>query len=142
MSADPEQIKRTDLTPDPTTIDLVDRAKGAAKILEVHPCEVYYGAQLYADLANEVEALRNRVVKLNGWLDKHESMLAKSRSKMDDARRELKAAGALNREMVKVCAVALKALEYYGDTSCARDDLAAPEMLRTVLDLHAKEAAT
>lgn len=39
----------------------------------------------------EVEVLRERVVKLNGWLTEHESRLAKSRRETNDARREVEA---------------------------------------------------
>ncbi len=47
-----------------------------------------------------VEALREREMKLNGWLSEHESMLAKSRGETNKARRELEAAEARVAEML------------------------------------------
>lgn len=49
---------------DLAAVDLVNRARAAEQILIKRPCEVYFGAQLYADLATEVEALRERVAEL------------------------------------------------------------------------------
>ncbi len=46
---------------DPAAIDLVKRAKAAAAILAKYPGEIYFGAQLYNELAAEVEALREHV---------------------------------------------------------------------------------
>ncbi len=43
---------------DPAATDLVTRAKAASAILAKHPSEVYFGVQLYDDLAVAVEALR------------------------------------------------------------------------------------
>ncbi len=45
-------------------------------------------AELNQEMMDEVHALRERVAKLDGWLNNHESMLARSRLETNDMRRE------------------------------------------------------
>ncbi len=60
--------------------------------------------------------------------------MRKAQRQLVEALRKTEAAEARVSELTKAVSVALKALEYYADTSSARDDLAAPEMLRSVLE--------
>lgn len=48
---------------------------------------------------NEIKALKEQITKLSGWLNEHESALAKLRRKTNDAHRKLKIAKAYVAEM-------------------------------------------
>ena len=52
--------------------------------------KVGHNHDLLEEALKAIEALRERVAQLNDWLNKHESMLAKSRSQLNNARRGLK----------------------------------------------------
>ncbi len=74
--------------------------------IDLEPIKKYYSH--YSIMTNEtrliaaVEALRERVAKLNGWLNEHERALAKLRGEMNNAHRKLKAAEARADELAGV----------------------------------------
>ena len=99
MSADPDDIAAVD--GDATPADKPDQASTVDPgEIDLEPIKENWQHKGFAprhtimSLVAAVEALRERVTKLNGWLNEHESMLARSRRETNDSHRKLKAAEA------------------------------------------------